>query len=144
MIDKIGSCVALNFELGQASLQINFSQFCDHDIMSNDYTWYIGESATHISNQVGIQPILTEKLTEFHCLQFYKLHFWQQNNHRWSYFRFIVRLHFVMFGVYFTFAKLTQYSEHWLTFQNCIYKYVCQLILFVCAFAKNYVLMRIN
>jgi len=25
MVDKIGNCVALNFELGQASLQINFS-----------------------------------------------------------------------------------------------------------------------
>ena len=25
MIDKIGSCLALNFELGQALLQINFS-----------------------------------------------------------------------------------------------------------------------
>jgi hypothetical protein len=31
-----------------------------------------------------------------------------------------------------------------LAFQNRIYEYVCWLILYLCAFAKNYVLMRIN
>ena len=53
MIDKIGSCLALNFELGQFFLQTSF---------------------------------------------------WQQNIHRRSYFRFIVRLHFVNFwGVFYIF-----------------------------------------
>lgn len=144
MIDKIGSCLALNFELGQALLQINFSQFCimTQCLMIIPGIW--GNSATYISHNVEIQPILTEKLTEIPLFTFSQTSFWQQNIHRRSYFRFIVRLHFIIFGVYFTFLKLTKYSEHWLAFQNRIYKYVCWLILYLCAFGKNYVLMWIN
>ena len=51
---------------------------------------------------------------------------------------------FVIFGMLFTFLKLTEYSKHWLAFQNRIYRYICQLIWIWCAFAKNYVLMRIS
>ena len=139
MIDNIGSCLALNFELGQAFLQINFSQFSIMTQCLMIIPGIQGNSATYISDNVEIQPILTEKLTEFHCYIFLQTSFWQQNIHR-----FIVRLHFVNFEVYFTFLKLTKYSEHQLAFQNRIYKYVCWLILYLCAFAKNYVLMRIN
>ena len=75
MIDKIGSCVALNFELGQTSLQINFRSF---GIMTQSLMIIPGiyeNSATYISHRDEIQPLLTMNLAEFHCLQFRKLHF---------------------------------------------------------------------
>ena len=142
MIDNIGSCLALNFELGQALLQIKFSQFWIMTQCLMIIPGIQGNSATYISHNVEIQPILTEKLTEFHCYIFLQTSFWQQNIHRRSYFRFVFILS--IFGVYFTFLTLTKYSEHWLAFQNRIYKYVCWLILYLCAFAKNHVLMWIN
>ena len=144
MIDKIGSCLALNFELGQALLQIIFLQFwiMTHCLMI--IPGIQGNSATYISHNVEIQPTLTEKLTEFYCYIFCKLHFGNKifTGDRTSGLQFIFLLS--IFGVYFTFLKLAKYSEHWLAFQNRIYKYVCWLILYLCAFAKIYVLMRIN
>ena len=86
--------LALNIK-NQSINQAYFRSICrsfwdrDHDTKSNDFPSIWGNLATYISHKVEIQPILTEKLIEFHCLKFHKLHLWQQNINCRLYFRFI-------------------------------------------------------